>query len=140
MADNTAEFPTIIGPDASFKGELTFEKGLKLQGKFEGRINTTGRLHIAKEARMQADVEAGAIIVEGEVKGNLVATDKIELKNTARYEGDIQASKLVVDEGASLSGHVQVGPDATGKRANSPSPVAANRPIPGPNPGVQQPK
>ena len=29
MADpNQQEFPTIIGPDASFKGELTFEKGV----------------------------------------------------------------------------------------------------------------
>ncbi len=138
MADNSAEFPTIIGPDASFKGELSFEKGLKLQGKFEGRINTPGRLHIAKEAKLQADVEAGAIVVEGDVKGNLSATDKIELKNTARYEGDIQTSKLVVDEGASLVGHVQVGPEAS-KRTGGHSPVAANRPIPGPNPGAQQP-
>ena len=68
MADvSNAEFPTIIGPDASFKGELSFEKGLRLMGKFEGRITSNGRLHIAKEARMSADVESGAIIVEGEV-------------------------------------------------------------------------
>jgi cytoskeletal protein CcmA (bactofilin family) len=140
MAEGNAEFPTVIGPDATFKGELTFEKGLRLQGKFEGRINTQGRLHIAKEARLSADVEAGAIIVEGEVKGNLVASDKIELKNSARYEGDIQAAKLVVDEGASLSGHVQVGPEAT--KRNAPSPVGMNRPAPGPaNPNPQnQPK
>lgn len=138
MADNNAEFPTVIGPDASFKGELTFEKGLRLQGKFEGRINTQGRLHIAKEARMQADVEAGAIVVEGDVRGNLVATDKIELKNTARYEGDIQASKLVVDEGASLIGHVQVGPDAA--KRSGPSPVATNRPVPPVNPNQPTPK
>lgn len=139
MADNQNEFPTIIGPDASFKGELSFEKGLRLQGKFEGRINTAGKLHIAKEAKLSADVEAGAIVVEGDVKGNLVATDKIELKNTARYEGDIQTNKLVVDEGASLVGHVQVGPDAT-KRSSGPSPIAANRPVPGPNPNANQPK
>ena len=137
MADNTTnqEFPTVIGPDASFKGELTFEKGLRLQGKFEGRINTQGRLHIAKEARMQADVEAGAIIVEGDVKGNLVASDKIELKNSARYEGDLTAGKLVVDEGASLIGHVQVGPEAAKRSGVGPS-IAVNRPTP-PTPGPQ---
>src|SRR5947199_10704157 len=100
------EFPTIIGPDASFKGELSFEKGLRLQGRFEGKINTGGRLHIAKEAKLQADVEAAAIIVEGEVRGNLNASDRIELKQTARYEGDLHASKLVVDEGAIFSVHV----------------------------------
>ncbi len=113
MADiGNQEYPTILGPDASFKGELSFEKGLRLQGKFEGKITTAGRLHVAKEARMQADVESGAIIVEGDVKGNLVAVDRIEMKQSARYEGDLRAPKLTVDEGAVFTGHVSVGPDA----------------------------
>ena len=107
MADiGNQEYPTVLGPDAVFKGELSFEKGLRLQGKFEGKITTAGRLHIAKEARMQADVESGAIIVEGEVKGNLTASDRIELKQTARYEGDLRATKLTVEEGAAFTGHV----------------------------------
>src|SRR3954454_6415962 len=106
------EFPTVIGPDASFKGELSFEKGLRLMGRFEGKITTGGRLHIAREAKMQADVEAAAIVVEGDVRGNLTAAERVELKQTARYEGDLSAAKLVVDEGAVFSGHVTVGPDA----------------------------
>src|ERR1700744_4012407 len=112
MADANQEFPTVLGPDATFKGELNFEKGMRLQGRFEGKINTPGRLHIAKEAKMAADVEAGAIIVEGEVEGNLAANDRIELKSSARYRGDLTASKLVVEEGAAFIGHVSVGPDA----------------------------
>ena len=122
MAEGNQEFPTVIGPDASFKGELSFEKGLRLQGKFEGEIKTGGRLHVAKEAKMQANVEAAAIIIEGDVHGNLTASDRIELKQSARYEGDLSASKLVVDEGAVFSGHVSVGPDAVkpgGGRAGS---------------------
>lgn len=136
MADaaNT-EFPTIIGPDATFKGEITFEKGLRLMGRFEGKISTGGRLHIAREAKMQADVEAAGIVVEGEVRGNLTATDRIELKQSARYEGDLAASKLVVDEGAVFSGHVSVGPDAVKGGAARPS--GATRPQPGPGPHPQ---
>lgn len=113
---NQQEFPTVIGPDASFKGELTFEKGLRLMGKFEGRITTPGRLHIAKEARMQADVESGSIVVEGEVKGNLTANDRVELKQSARLEGDLRATKMTVEEGAVFSGHVTVGPEAVKSR------------------------
>lgn len=110
------EFPTVLGPDASFKGELSFEKGMRLQGKFEGKITTPGRLHITREAHLQADVDAGGIVVEGEVQGNLTATDRIDLKQTARYEGDLRASKLVVEEGAVFNGHVSVGPNAVGAR------------------------
>ena len=139
MADDNksgpGDFPTVIGPDASFKGELSFEKGLRLQGKLEGKVNTAGRLHVAKEAKMHADVDAGAIIIEGEVRGNMTAADRIELKQSARYEGDLTASKLVVDEGAIFSGHVTVGPDSAKPRTgNAPSP-AINRPTPGPNQG-----
>lgn len=106
------EFPTVLGPDANFKGELTFEKGMRLMGRLEGKVSTPGRIQIAKEAKMHADVEAGGIIIEGEVQGNLSANDRIELKNSARYEGDLRASKLIVEEGAAFSGHVTVGPDA----------------------------
>ena len=127
MADiGPGEFATVLGPDAVFKGELSFEKGMRVQGRVEGKINTPGRLHVAKEAKVQADVDAGAIIVEGDVRGNLTASDRIELKNSARYEGDLACSKLTVDEGATFSGHVHVGPEAV-KGGNRP-PMGAPRP------------
>jgi cytoskeletal protein CcmA (bactofilin family) len=112
MADGgNDEFPTVIGSDASFKGEMSFEKGLRVQGKFEGKLQSPGRLHVAREAKVAADVDAGAIIVEGEVRGNLNANDRVELKGTARYEGDLTASKLIVEEGAVFVGQVAVGVD-----------------------------
>lgn len=126
MADTgNQEFPTILGSDATFKGEMHFEKGVRIQGKFEGKITTPGRLHVAKEAKMQADVEAGAIVLEGEAKGNLSASDRIELKASARYEGDLRASKLVVDEGAVFSGNVSVGPEAV--KGRSPAQIQVPR-------------
>lgn len=140
MAENAppqGEFPTVIGPDASFKGELTFEKGLRLQGRFEGKINTPGRLHIAREAKLQADVDGGAIIVEGDVKGNLVASDRIDLKASARYEGDLRSSKLTVEEGAVFSGQVTVGPEAIKGGPRPSGQPGANAPRPG---GMPQPQ
>ena len=139
MSDTSPQdFPTVLGPDASFKGELSFDKGLRIHGRLEGKVISTGRLHIAKEAKLMADVEAGSILVEGDVHGNLSATDRIELKSAARYEGDLRASKLVVEEGAVFTGHVSVGPEAvksSGLRSVSGSGAAiparpANGPVP----------
>jgi cytoskeletal protein CcmA (bactofilin family) len=139
MADTqpNAEFPTILGPDATFKGELTYEKGMRLHGKLEGKVGTPGRLHVAKEAKMQADVEAGAITVEGDVHGNLSAGDRIELKQSARYEGDLRSSRLVVDEGAILVGHVTVGPDAVKNKPAQTSGSGKPAALPGPQPQNQ---
>jgi len=122
MADSSPqEYPTIIGPDANFKGELSFDKGMRIHGRLEGKITTPGRVHVAKEAKLQADMEAGSILVEGEIHGNLSAADRIELKNSARYEGDLKANKLVVEEGAVFTGHVTVGPEAV-KSGSAPRP------------------
>jgi cytoskeletal protein CcmA (bactofilin family) len=138
MAENAnPEFTTILGPDAVFEGKLTFEKGMRLHGKLSGSINSPGRLHVAKEAKMQADVEAGAIVLEGEVQGNLIAADRIEMKQSSRYEGDLTASKLVVEEGAQFIGHVKVGPDAVknrpqgqpGSRQGIPPAVPQSQPV-----------
>jgi cytoskeletal protein CcmA (bactofilin family) len=128
MADSPQDFPTIIGPDASFKGDLSFDKAMRVHGRVEGKIQSSGRLHVAKEAKVIADVDAGSIIIEGEIKGNLVASDRIELKNSARFEGDMRAGKLVVEEGASFNGHVSVGPEAAKGGVRPQVQVSVNRP------------
>ena len=107
MSENEAQ--TVIGQDAKFKGELSFEKGVKVLGSFEGNIITKGTLDIAAGANVNADIEAGNVIVEGDIKGNLAASDLIELKNTAKIQGDIRCARLVVVEGASFIGHCHVG-------------------------------
>ena len=117
MADaGNPEYTTVLGPDAVFKGELTFDKGMRLQGRLSGTISSPGRLHVAPGATLEANVEAGAIILEGSVQGNLTAQDRVEMKPSTKYEGDLTASKLVVEEGAQFKGHVSVGPDAVKSR------------------------
>ncbi len=110
MADQ--EFTTVLGPDVSIKGELSFEKAVRLQGKFEGEVRTGGMLHVDREASMTGDVKAGNVRVDGTVRGNLSANGRIELKESSDYEGDLTAAKLVVEEGAVFKGHVTVGPNA----------------------------
>jgi len=114
------DVPTVLGSDSSFKGDITFDKGMRIHGRFEGKITTTGRLHVAKEAKLQAEVEAGSIIVEGEVHGGLAASERLELKQSARYEGDLRANRMIVEEGAIFSGHVTVGPDVVKTQPTAP--------------------
>jgi len=103
---------TVIGADAVFKGELTFEKGVRVDGKLEGKIVSKGHLAVSQGGRLQAEVQAQSVLVEGEVVGNLQASDRIELRKTAQLRGDVRAVKLLVAEGASFVGQCHVGPDA----------------------------
>ncbi len=109
MADDTTNFPTTIGADAVFKGELSFEKGVRLLGRFEGEITSGGELLVSEGAVLQGDVKAGSIRIDGNVKGNIDAATKVSLTSSARLEGDVQAQRLEVAEGAVLIGRCVVG-------------------------------
>jgi len=105
------EFTTVIGPDAQFKGELTFQGAVRVDGQFEGSIQTTGKVFVSKGGKLKAEVKAGSVALEGQVDGNLTADDRVELRATAQLRGDVRAAKLLVVEGASFVGRCEVGPN-----------------------------
>src|SRR5688572_32717972 len=78
MADNQ-EYSTIIGADANFKGELTFESAAKFLGKIEGSIASKGKVLVGDGARCKATFKAKEISVEGDIEGNVEAGDRVEL-------------------------------------------------------------
>lgn len=139
MAESNAEFPTTIGSDAIFKGELQFEKGVRLLGKFEGEISSGGQLDVAKGAVLNGNVSAATISIDGQVKGNLTASSKVALSASAKLEGDVQAQRLEVAEGAVLIGRCVIGVNGQGagtttKTASAPIAAvdpAKARPVPG---------
>lgn len=109
MADPNTDFATILGADASFKGELSFDSGAKLLGKFEGSIASKGRIHVADGAKCTATVKAKEISVEGNIEGNVEATDRLELKPKGTIIGDVTAARMVMADGASIDGHCRIG-------------------------------
>jgi cytoskeletal protein CcmA (bactofilin family) len=109
VADSSADFGTIIGPDANFKGEFTFDSAAKVLGRIEGAITSKGRIHIADGASCKATIKAKEVAVEGHIDGNVEATDRIELRTKGNVIGDITAARMTMAEGASIDGHCRIG-------------------------------
>jgi cytoskeletal protein CcmA (bactofilin family) len=146
MADMNGEFPTVIGPDAKFKGELSFEKGVRIEGGFDGHIKSKGTLHVAEGAKISANVEASNVKVEGECKGNLVVSEKLHLLATAKVEGDLRTTRLEINDGAIFVGNVIVGQAAAeaASRRSMPSESSSSssdgpRSTPQGGPGIVRP-
>ena len=95
---------TFLGKDASFKGELSFEGTLCIDGKYEGQINTSDTLIVAREGIIDANIQAGTVICEGLIKGNIVASTKVELRPNSNIIGDVQSPSLIIAVGAKLDG------------------------------------
>jgi cytoskeletal protein CcmA (bactofilin family) len=103
-----------IGQSIVFKGELTGDEDLEIEGQVEGNVRLANNtLTIGSSGRLTAQVVAKAIIVIGRVKGNLTATERIEIQATGVVEGDVKAPKLNVQEGAVLNGGIDMSASAS---------------------------
>jgi excisionase family DNA binding protein len=96
----------VLDVDAGLQGTLTFKDpvNLKINGKFEGTLDSRGNLTIGQTAQVAADISGDNIIIGGRVKGKITARDLLTLLPTAVVEGDIYPAKLNIAEGAIVEG------------------------------------
>jgi len=97
----------ILDVDASMQGSLSFKDpvNLRINGKFEGSLQTRGNLTIGPTAMVSADIMGDNIIVAGRVRGRITAKERLTLLSTAIVEGDIYPTRLNIAEGAVLEGN-----------------------------------
>ena len=120
-----------IGQSIIFKGELSGDEDLEIEGQVDGNVNLQNhQLTVGANGRLKAEVQAKSIIVIGQVIGNLTATERIEVQATGVVEGDLRAPRLNVQEGAVLNGAIDMSAQSIGtsepkKPAAPPAPAAA---------------
>ena len=92
--------------DAAMQGSLSFKDpvNLRINGKFEGNLDTRGNLTIGATAVINADIIGDNIIIGGRVKGKITAKERLTLLPQAIVEGHIYPTKLNIAEGAVFEG------------------------------------
>lgn len=106
----SARIETVIGPNAHFRGEIVSEGGIRIDGIFEGTIQTSGNLVIGESAKVIADIRANNISISGAVKGNIFG-NRVEILETGRVWGDLTVNSLLVNEGAYVRGQTTMQAD-----------------------------
>jgi cytoskeletal protein CcmA (bactofilin family) len=101
---NPKEIRTILGEDAYFNGNLSFEGSVRIDGKLDGEIVSKGTLVVGEKSVVQADIHTESIIIGGKVCGNIVATDRLEMLSNSEICGNIQTPLLKIEEGATFQG------------------------------------
>ena len=104
---------SVIGPTLFFKGDLSAEEDLLIQGRVEGSITHTQRLTVGAQGTVKANIRAQTIVIEGTVDGDLRADKSVFVKETAKVRGNIFSPAVSILEGACFSGNI----DMDGKKA-----------------------
>ncbi len=104
FAVSADKIETTIGPTADFNGHLKSDAGIRIDGAFEGLIETTGNAIIGEGAKVLADISARNVSVAGTVKGNITASGRLEILSSGRVWGDIHVASFLIEEGGVFRG------------------------------------
>lgn len=111
---------SILGPTLKFKGELTANEDLVIQGQVEGSIKHNSNLTIGQEGKLKASVEADFVSVEGEVNGDITGTTSVVVLEGANVEGNIFSPAVTLREGATFNGKIDMSGKATARKETAP--------------------
>lgn len=86
----------VLGPNDRLVGQLYIEGDVRVSGTVEGSLEATGDVEIAGE---------------GKVSGTVTAYNRLTVGRAASLIGGaVRVARLTVEDGATFSGHVSMGP------------------------------
>jgi cytoskeletal protein CcmA (bactofilin family) len=101
---------SVIGPTLVFKGELSADEDLVIEGNIEGTIaHHKKHLTIGSQGRVKADIHASSVIVEGRLVGDIHSEGVVSLAKGADVFGNIYCARIVMEDGARFKGKIDMG-------------------------------
>lgn len=115
---------SVIGPTLVFKGELSADEDLIIEGQVEGTIaHHKKHLTVGKQGRVQADIHASSVIVLGQLVGNIHSDGVVSLAKGSEVTGDITCARISMEDGARFSGKIDMGKPVAVKESRKEPPV-----------------
>jgi cytoskeletal protein CcmA (bactofilin family) len=112
---------SVLGPTLKFKGELSADEDLLINGRVEGSIKHSSSLTIGESGHVKADVTAEYIAVEGRVEGDLHGRKCVKIRETAKIDGNIVSPNVSLIEGAKFNGKIDMDGDPTASVNDEPT-------------------
>jgi cytoskeletal protein CcmA (bactofilin family) len=119
----------MIGKSIIIKGEITGSESIHIEGTVEGAITLPDdRVTVGPSGKVTADITAQDIVVVGELTGSCDASDHFYVRRDGSFCGDIVTARISVEDGAYLTGTVDI------RRESTPAPNVAEQELDEPSP------
>src|SRR2546428_4677531 len=94
-----------VGSGTVITGEASFKSMLRVDGRYSGRIASTGgALIVGAGGQVDANIEVAVATIHGIVNGDIIASERVELGRAAKLTGNIQTPSLIIEQGATFEG------------------------------------
>lgn len=100
---------TFLGKGVDFKGVLNFNGTVRVDGRVEGEIHTTGTLILGEHAVITGIIDAGTLMTSGKINGTVTATERVQILKPAVLIGDVHTPSITIEDGAHFHGMCHMG-------------------------------
>lgn len=101
-----------ISAGTIIKGEITSPYDIRIDGTFEGKVQTKGRVVVGEKANVLGDIICDNIDLWGKVDGNVYVKDTLALKEGCVVNGNLHIKRLSVELGSTFNGNCRMITDA----------------------------
>ncbi len=88
-----------------FRGEIVSPNDIRIDGTFEGKVQSKGRVVIGESAVIKGDIICNDVDLWGKVEGNIFVKDTLALKEGCVVNGNLNIRRLSVELGATFNGN-----------------------------------
>jgi cytoskeletal protein CcmA (bactofilin family) len=113
----------VLGKTLVFRGELSADEDIILQGRVEGSIHHSQSFTVGVDGIVVGDIHAANITIEGRVEGNLYGATSVLIGASANVQGNVAAPRVGIHDGAQFNGSVDM-KKAPAASAATPRPAA----------------
>ena len=97
-----------ISAGTVIKGEIQSPYDIRIDGTFEGKVQTKGRVVIGETASIKGDVICENIDLGGKMEGNLYAKNTLSLMEGCSMDGNLHVRRLSVELGSTFNGNCRM--------------------------------
>lgn len=101
---------SLVGAGTTIKGDITSSSNMRIDGTIIGNINSTAKVIIGPNGKVEGDIIAQQADVVGKITGNVTVKELLQLKDNSVVNGNIAAGKLQVEPNASFNGNCHMIP------------------------------
>ena len=100
---------SVFGSTLVFKGELSADEEILIEGTVEGTIaHHSKNVIIGKQGRVSALIHANSITIHGRVDGDIHGDVMVVLTDGCEVSGKIFCPRIVMEDGAKFDGTIQM--------------------------------
>ena len=99
---------TAIGVDTVFKGSIKTNKPIRIDGHYEGEIDSDNLIIITETGFFSGTLNCRELQLQGHGEGEATCTDLMQFSATGSFKGNVATKDIILVRGSQLDGQIDM--------------------------------